>query len=309
MLILLKVFILQLNFLYGEYDSQAPPKQVALSFDDAPFGKGAFLTPEERTDMLVENLASLDIPPAVFFCVSSRLKYNHGHERIAQYAGAGHLIANHTHSHKHTHDLGAIGYLEDISTAHELLKGYDNFRMWFRYPFLDRGNTMPLQDSIRNGLDSMGYKIGYVTIDTWDWYLDSKCRDAAKEEIEIDTSVLRGIYLDMIYASAEYYDSLSIELLDRSPKHILLLHENDLSAMFIDDLVARFRKNGWEIISPEEAYSDSLAQLKPRVIPYNQGKIGALAVERGLGTAFRSYSEDKEYLDSLYATRKLFKSE
>jgi len=293
--------------LNAESNPQPHTKQVALSFDDAPLGDGAFLRAEQRTDMLIKKLTDLNIPPVVFFCVSSRLKNNHGSDRITKYAGAGHLIANHTHSHKHTHDLGAVGYLEDIATAHNLLNGFDNFRQWFRYPFLDRGNTMPLQDSIRKGLDSLGYKIGYVTIDTWDWYLDSECREAAQAGIEIDTSKLRDIYLDMIYTSAEFYDSLSVEILGRSPKHILLLHENDLTALYIDDLVARFRANGWEIISPDDAFTDPLADLKPDVIPYNQGKIGALAVERNNGSGFRSYSEDKKYLDSLFAAQNLFK--
>ena len=44
---------------------------------------------------------------------------------------------------------------------------------------------------------------------------------------------------------------------------MLLLHETDLNALFIVDLVAGLRAAGWTIITMDEAYRDPIAQMEP----------------------------------------------
>ena len=67
------------------------------------------------------------------------------------------------------------------------------------------------------------------------------------------------------------------EVLGRSPKHVLLLHENDLAALFIKDLIKHIRESGGKIISPAEAYKDPIADFIPNVLMNNQGRIAAIA--------------------------------
>jgi hypothetical protein len=63
---------------------------------------------------------------------------------------------------------------------------------------------------------------------------------------------------------------------------MLLLHETDLAALFIPDLVAALRKTGWRIVSADEAYRDPIGRLQPDV-PSAQGTLTeALAWERGV---------------------------
>ena len=45
-----------------------------------------------------------------------------------------------------------------------------------------------------------------------------------------------------------------------SPAHVMLLHETDLAAFYITDLVAALKTKGWTIITNDEAYDTPSAQ-------------------------------------------------
>ncbi|MBD3258765.1 polysaccharide deacetylase family protein [candidate division GN15 bacterium] len=285
----------------------AQARDIALSFDDAPSGQTEAFSGPERTKTLIRKLDSLGIEEVVFFCVTERLQWHDGKWRLKAYADAGHLIANHTHSHRHPHELGAAKHIEDIALAHSLLKEFPNFRQWFRFPYLDQGNTIPLRDSIRAGLRDLEYRQGYVTVDTYDWYLNGHFRDSCcNRSIHIDTNALRDIYVQTISDAADFYAALAIEVLQYEPKHVLLLHENDLAALFIDDLVTELRNRGWSIISPTEAYRDRLTTIIPEGLMTNQGRVAAIAADRGYSGELRHFSEDADFLDRLLIDRKVF---
>lgn len=296
----------------GGYDGQStaanpkPAGQIAFSFDDAPWGQGGILTGPERTDSLIKKLADLKIDQVVFFCVTARLGYHQGHQRLERYAAAGHLLGNHTHSHVRPSDHEAGGYIADVKEAHDSLQQFPTFVPWFRYPWLDEGRTSQARDNIRAALDSLGYRNGYVTVDTWDWYLAQRFRLARREGKSIDLEKLGNLYVEMVWRAIVFYDSLAREILHRSPKHVLLLHENDLAALYIDNLVQRIRSHGWQIISPSEAYRDSLAVYIPDVLENNQGRIVAIAKERGYRGLTRHESENAEYIDSIIIAKGIF---
>lgn len=254
----------------------------------------------ERTVRLIEKLEKAKVSQVVFFCVTEKLPYHDGHARLKKYAAAGHLIGNHSHSHNRPGDFGTASYIADIEQAHDSLKQYSTFMPWYRYPMLDEGLTIPVRDSIREALNSLGYSNGYVTVDTWDSYIDKKCRDAPKSGQRIDTVALGRIYVETLWEAIQFYDNMALDLLGYSPKHVLLLHENDLAALFIDELVGFLRQQGWEIISPAEAYSDSIGERVPDVLYSNQGRVAAIAVEQGYEGPLRHSSENAGYIDSLF---------
>jgi peptidoglycan-N-acetylglucosamine deacetylase len=61
--------------------------------------------------------------------------------------------------------------------------------------------------------------------------------------------------------AADFYDGLARQTIGRSPAHVILLHETDMAAMFIGDLVAALRKDGWEIITADKAYRDPIGKV------------------------------------------------
>ena len=79
--------------------------------------------------------------------------------------------------------------------------------------------------------------------------MDSLFQQAVKDKKIINFSQLKKFYVETIMKSIEFYNELGTKNLSATPKHVLLLHENDLAALFISDLVKELRNKGWKIIS------------------------------------------------------------
>ncbi len=292
--------LIQVLLLFMLSAGNIPAGEIALSFDDAPWPNQHYLSGLERTEMLIHKLDSLDIDQVVFFCTTERLRWHHGYQRLRMYGEAGHLLGNHSYSHQRPGKIGCEAYIQDIRQAHDSLKGMTGFVKWFRYPMLDEGRTVPARDSLRSALEKLGYKNGYVTIDNYDFYLERAFQQAIKDGRTVDYDKLRDLYISVLWDAIRFYDDLARNALGRSPRHILLLHENDLAALFVDELITHLRENGWKIISPVEAYKDSIASHVPDVLMNNQGRVAAIAREKGFERRqLHHEAEDKAYLDSL----------
>lgn len=264
----------------------AANKHIALSFDDIPRKAGAFLTPAERGQRLIAALRQSRVRQAVFFVNPGELATPEGAEgeaRIAAYVAAGHLIANHSFTHPHLGQLSVADYLADIDKAELWLKGRPGYRPWFRFPFLfEGGNDKAKRDAVRAGLAARGLRNGYVTADGSDWHLEQLTIDAAKAGKPMDMRALRRLYLQIHLSAVEYHERMARSTLGRSPAHVLLLHETDLAALFISDLVAELRREGWTIITADAAYRDPLGKAFPDV-PFASGTLtGTLAWEKKL---------------------------
>lgn len=273
-------------FLSMSIPAQAEPKkQIAISFDDAPRGNGKLWTGEPRAPALISALDAVDVQ-AVFFVTTQGLERQEGIARIQAYADAGHLIANHTHTHPWAMRTEVEAYLADIDEATRQLDAMEIDetvrRSWFRFPFLDEGTPLDKRDALRAGLVERGLINGYVTIDNYDWHIDAEVRRAAKAGRTIDMEALRAAYIDILLGAVYFYDDLAVEELGYSPPHMLLLHENDLAALLIGDLVEALREEGWEIITPDAAYAAPIADIEPQTLMTRQGHVAALAVEAGL---------------------------
>ncbi|WP_332872609.1 polysaccharide deacetylase family protein [Allopontixanthobacter sediminis] len=259
-------------------------KRIALTFDDIPRGRGAFFDDEERTRRIIANLAESGVSQAAFFLNPGMIDGRAGAaDRIARYVSAGHVIANHSNTHPHLSDTDAEAYLADIDTAENWLKGREGYRPWFRYPFLDEGGRDKVKrDTVRAGLAERGLRNGYVTVDASDWFYEQAAIDAKAAGQVMDMDGLRDLYVESHVQSAEFSDALARRTLGRAPAQVMLLHETDLAALYLSDLVTALKAKGWRIISADEAFADPIGQLQPDV-PSAQGTLTeALAWELGL---------------------------
>jgi peptidoglycan/xylan/chitin deacetylase (PgdA/CDA1 family) len=284
-------------------------KRIALTFDDIPRGPGAFLGQEERTNRLISALKTARVAQAAFFVnpgsIADPARFG-AEERIARYVEAGHVLANHSFSHPALTAVAAEAYLQDIDKAEAWLKGREGRRPWFRFPYLNEGRgDKTKRDAVRAGLKARGLQNGYVTVDASDWHLEQLAIDARKAGKAIDMDSLRDLYVESHVEAAEFYDGLARQTLGRSPAHVLLLHETDLAALWIDDLVAALRRAGWEIVTADRAFADPINQASPDV-PSAQGTLTeALAWEKGLPAPRWYGRNDTKLAARLFAERVL----
>lgn len=277
----------------------AEERSIALTFDDATKGDGAFFTGTERTARLIDALSTAGVGEAMFFVTTRNVERvsGNGAERIAAYAHAGHTLGNHSHSHQWLHRTPTSEYVADIDLAIDHLQQYENLTNYYRFPFLDEGRSLEKRNAVRHALAGRGLKNGYVTVDTYDWYIDGLAKKASETGVQFEMDRLRDLYVDVIVSSTEFYDAMAQSVLGRSPRHVLLLHENDMAALFIGDLIAALRERGFQIIAATDAFEDPIADREPDTLFLGQGRIAALAHEAGLASSeLVSPTEDEDYL-------------
>lgn len=280
--------------------------EISLSFDDAP-RSSSYLNGTDRASKIVSALKEEGVRTVAFFSNSQNLD-KEGTERMKYYGNKGHFIGNHTHSHPNLNESSIKDYIDNIVTGDRLLSEIQGFKKYFRFPYLREGNTIEKRDGIRKKLNNLGYLNAYITVNNYDWYMDSLFQKARKAGKKINFSNLKKVYVNVLIESIRYYDNLAKKHLGRSPKHVLLLHENDLAALYISDLVREIKKKGWKIISPEESYNDPIASyLTNRVLAYNPGRIGEYAFDHGeLRKNLWHEACDEKYLENLFIASKVY---
>lgn len=280
-------------------------KEIAITFDDSPRHAKGYFDGNTRSKKLIDELRSHQVKQVAFFSVSERLN-KEGIERLNRYAKAGHIIANHTHSHPNINQLTLENFSKDFLMAHNKLKSFDNYSKLFRFPYLREGDTRLKRDGMRQLLQEHGYRNAYITLNNYDWYIEVLFQRAIKKGEVVDMGRMKAFYVDMLMESIEYYDQMAVSRLGRSPKHVLLLHEMDISALFIGDLVDELRKRGWSIISPLEAYNDEIADYQiDTPLKYNPGRVGEIARDKGQKTGLWHHTLDEKYLDEMFSLRVL----
>ncbi|MGB0513329.1 MAG: polysaccharide deacetylase family protein [Wenzhouxiangellaceae bacterium] len=271
-------------------------KRIALTYDDAPRADGRVFSGDERAEVLIQALRSVRAGPVAFFVTTRGFDRAGGKDRILRYADAGHDIANHTHSHPWAHEITADEFLAEIDRAEAELSSLPNRKPWFRFPFLDEGRDAEKTGTIAGGLAARGLANGYVTVDNYDWHVDLRLQQALRDGKAVDYQKLGRFYVRMMIYAAEYYDGIAVQTLGDSPVHVLLLHENDLAALYADDLVRGFRAAGWEIVSPDTAYDNPLPA--PNSLNTGQGRVVGLAADAGrAGHTMWSWAIDEAMID------------
>ena len=284
--------------------------EIALTFDDAPLAGSALMSGEEKTDRIIKQLKKHKVPDALFFVTTSNFQDN-AKARLNRYTDAGFHLANHSHSHISANKISANDYLKDFYQSHLILNDFKNVLKFHRFPFLHYGDTPLKRSKINAGLNELSYQIGYTTVDNYEWYINARATQAADNNIDINFTQLRELYINTLWNSITFYDNIAKTHLGRSPKHVLLLHENEMAALFLGDLIEFLRNKGWEIISPQAAYNDPIAkEFSPLDLHFNnQGRVAAIAHSKGANNKELHHpSEDTKFLDAEFIRLRVFKN-
>lgn len=273
-----------------------PRPQISITMDDFGWQNSVRLSGAERNRAILSTLEAHKIKAAIF--VTARNIDNvEGKQLLSSWDAAGHLIGNHTYSHRNFGSPATtlVEYQEDILRADSLLKVFPRFKKYFRFPMLREGESEAKRDGLRKFLSEQGYQMGYVTIDNSDWIVDQRLTERLKTNPKADLKPYRDFYLEHMWDRAQYYDSLAQRVAGRAVPHTILTHFSLLNALFLNDLIEMFKGKGWEWIDAEKAFSDPVFSKLPNVIPAGQSIVWALAKENGIiPQAQRFPAEDGE---------------
>lgn len=257
--------------------------EIAISLDDAPMPGTVLHAGIEKTTKILQALQEAQCPAVGIFATAAHAQGETNMKRLRMYGEAGHVIANHSYTHLNLNKVTADAFIADIKKAHAVLSSLPNFKPFFRFPYLAEGKNKTQRQTVIDALQTMGYQEGYTTVNNHDYYLNKLLLKAVNSGKIVDYDKLKNLYLSILWDSIETNQKLAYKVCNRKVKHVLLLHENDLAALFMGDLIAHIRKQGWKIISIEEAYQDPIASI-PVTNTYSLvGRIGTIAVEQGLG--------------------------
>lgn len=288
---------ISLGYSCGSAPQTIEKPKISFSFDDGSLKDFPGYDAATWNQMLLDNLKKHKVK-AVLFVKGAGMDNAKGAATIRTWDNLGHLIGNHTYSHPYFNsDKTSLDVFKaEVLKNDSLISGYKNYTKLFRFPYLKEGNTVAKRDGFRAFLQEQDYKIGHVTIDASDWYIDGRLAKRLRENPDADLAGFKAFYLDHIVERALFYDSLAFAITCRRINHNLLLHHNLSAALFLDDLIERFKALGWEIVDVDTAYEDEIYNQEPQNIPAGESLIWALAKQSGNYEAILRYpAEDAQY--------------
>lgn len=259
-------------------------QSVALTFDDGPRTKATpLLSPAVRNQALLDHLAKAGVPGAIFVTLGNGADTPEGLALLKAWSAAGHRIGNHTLTHPDLHaaSVTLAAYQTEAEACDRAIAPLPGYRPWFRFTFLREGNTPEKRDGMRAFLKAKGWRNAYVTLDTSDWRLDEKLTEVLTRDPKADLAPIRAAYLAHVKQRAEAYRDLARRLLGREIPQVMLMHHNLLNALFLGDVIAQFRKEGWTFVDPQQAFQDPVYALQPERPKAGQSLLLSLAKAKG----------------------------
>jgi peptidoglycan/xylan/chitin deacetylase (PgdA/CDA1 family) len=256
--------------------------QVAITMDDPTVQDMPGMAAAEVNARILSHLNDAKIKAALFVC-GMRVDNDAGRKLLAAWNDAGHVLGNHTYSHRFfpSAKMTLADFEADSARGEQVVSPYSRFRKIFRFPFFKEGDTKEKRDGMRAWLKKNGYTQGRATIDASDWAIDARLLKKLRADPSADTKPYRDFYLQHIWERAQYYDGLARKVIGHSPRHTLLVHHSLLNAMVLGDLLAMFRQRGWQVIDVEDAYHDPIYAREPDILPAGESLIWGLAKESG----------------------------
>src|SRR5260370_12248468 len=145
-----------------------PPRpQLALTIDDPTLTLGSVLKWQEANSRILKAISEKDVRAALFVC-GMRVDGADGAKLLTAWDQAGHLICNHSYSHKfYGGQTSYADFAVDFLKKEKVVAPYHNRTALFRYPFLKEGDTAEKRDRFCVFLPERCYPLGHVHIEAF----------------------------------------------------------------------------------------------------------------------------------------------
>jgi len=173
-------------------------------------------------------------------------------------------LGNHLYSHTDANTL-SVGQIEDEiirgeATIGPLMMAAGKKLEFLRFPYNHTGDTKEKHDAVAAFIAKRGYRLAPCTIENSDWEFTWAYVKMLAKHDEAGIAKLKAEYLDYTSAEVDYYAALNKQAVGYEPPEIMLLHDNQLNAEMIDEVLALFEKKGYRFVTLSEAESDPVYQ-------------------------------------------------
>jgi len=254
----------------------AQTRTVAFTIDDLPFMTGDSSYPMLPVDAksaaaanhkLLVTLARHHVPVTGFVIQKGveELGITSGTEILREWTRRGFDLGNHSYSHPDFNDLSIEQFEDQIirgeATSLPLMKAASRRMEFFRFPFNHTGDTEEKHDAMAAFLAQRGYRLAPCTIETSDWMFNIAYGRMLARRDKVSAAHLRAEYLVFTSAQIDYFSGLNRQVLGYEPPQIMLIHDNQLNAVMIEQLLALFEKKQYRWITLSQAEQDPAYQI------------------------------------------------
>jgi peptidoglycan/xylan/chitin deacetylase (PgdA/CDA1 family) len=237
-----------------------PQRAVAITIDDLPRGGDgsppSFDAVYAMNERLLRPFAAGRLPVIGF--VNAHHENTLGADNLRRllnlWLDAGAELGNHTYSHPDLNRVPLADYTADIVKGEPILRATLVARgrtlRYFRHPYLHAGATAEVKDGLQTFLDEHGYRVAPVTLDDSDYmYAALYTRPALRERV-------RREYLPYMESVVEFFEKRAVEVAGHEFPQVLLIHDNQLNADVMPELLDMFRRRGYRFVSLDAALAD-----------------------------------------------------
>jgi peptidoglycan/xylan/chitin deacetylase (PgdA/CDA1 family) len=250
--------------------AQGTAPQVAFTFDDLP-AHGPLPPGESRPEVVKSILATLKaehMPLVYGFVNGYRLRdFPYQIEILRDWHDAGEPLGNHTYSHPGLDTTSAKSFIKDIGKNEPLLEKVDpdGDWHWFRYPYLDEGNTLAKRREVRAYLSAHNYRVAEVTMDFEDYLWNEPYARCMIKHNQSAVATLEKSYLGVASEFIDVFRGLSKQLYGRDIPYVLLMHVGAFDAKMLPRLIALFRSKGFQFVTLQQAEQDPAYSFDPNI--------------------------------------------
>lgn len=254
----------------------AEPFDIAVTVDDLPV-HGALPPGATRTGIVAAHVAAFKahgVPEAFGFVNAGRLaRESDAAAALDAWRAAGHPLGNHGFEHVGLSKAASLAaWQADVTTGEPAIAarmaGQDWH--WFRYPFLDGGNSPALRADALAWLAQRGYRIAAVSVSFDDWAYTEAYARCASQGNDAAIGAMQAHYLRHVDAEIARMKSTSRQVYGRVIPQVLLTHVGAWSAATLPAVLDRLDAAGARYVTLAQAQAD----------PAYAGAAGGVVTER-----------------------------
>jgi uncharacterized protein (TIGR02246 family) len=246
-------------------------RPLLVTVDDLPLqGPAADAGERERIHKDLLWILAKHRIHAVGLVVWGRVTTDADRRILNAWLDGGHELGSHSFSHPDYSTTSIDAYLADVEKARAGLEGLLAARgkklRFYRFPYLDEGNTREKLVAMRDALAAHGIRNLPVTIDTQDWSFAAPWTEARERGDEEAGSRVRVEYQDALRVSVRHHERHGDALFGRPTPQILLLHANEVGASQWDALFTWLEATGHRFAGVDEVLADPVFADPPEFV-------------------------------------------